>query len=50
VAFEDLWANPGFAQLMDGLSRTFDIYSKLPPAADSSVLTADASTNKVRAL
>jgi len=50
VPFEQLWTDRGFAQLMDQLSRAFDLYSKLPPAAEASVRTADAGANPVRAL
>jgi hypothetical protein len=33
-SFEELWADPGFGQFMDHLSRSFGLYSKLPPATD----------------
>jgi hypothetical protein len=50
VAFEDLWADRGFAQVMDGLSRAFGLYASPPPVVDSSTRTAAAGANEVRAL
>ena len=52
VPFEELWADRGFTQVMDGLSHNFGLYASPSTAqADSSTRTAeaDSSTNVVRA-
>jgi len=38
VPFDDLWADPGFGQFMDKLSRAFDLYAQ-PPANDTATAT-----------
>jgi hypothetical protein len=50
VPFADLWADRSFAQLMDGLSRNFDLYAQLPPVVNASVKAADVGPNTVQAL
>jgi hypothetical protein len=50
VPFADLWADRSFAQLMDGLSRNFDLYAQLPPVVNTSVKAADVGPNTVQAL
>jgi len=46
-AFDQMWADPGFVQFMDQLSRAFDLYAKPPPAADSSVKQKVAGVSDV---